>query len=58
MSDLEYDQEKAPYDNQHHSSRHRKLTQDEFYVMAAVPPELEWFANSINPKTRRAYKSA
>ncbi len=34
----------------------RKLTQKEFHVLAEVPPELEWFANINNAKTRRAYK--
>ncbi len=34
----------------------RKLTNQEFHVLAEVPPELEWFANINNEKTRRAYK--
>ncbi|MCA9468019.1 MAG: tyrosine-type recombinase/integrase [Nitrospira sp.] len=32
------------------------LTPDEYQKLADVPPELEWFANIDNPKTRRAYK--
>jgi len=35
----------------------RKLTNREFHVLADVPPELEWFANITNAKTRRAYKN-
>jgi integrase/recombinase XerD len=35
----------------------RKLTNKEFHVLADVPPELEWFANLTNAKTRRAYKN-
>jgi site-specific recombinase XerD len=34
---------------------HRALTAAEFQGLAAVPPELEWFANITNPRTRRAY---
>lgn len=33
----------------------RALTAAEFRGLAAVPPELEWFANISNPRTRRAY---
>ena len=33
----------------------RALTAAEFRGLAAVPPELEWFANRPNPRTRRAY---
>jgi len=39
------------------ATKGRKLTQAEFHVLAEVPPELEWFANFTNPKTRRAYKT-
>lgn len=35
----------------------RNLTAAEFQGLAAVPPELEWFANITNEKTRRAYKN-
>lgn len=34
----------------------RVLTVAEYQQLAEVPPELEWFANIDNPKTRRAYK--
>ncbi len=32
------------------------LTASEYQKLADVPPELEWFANIDNPKTRRAYR--
>ncbi len=32
------------------------LTRKEFHELAAVPAEVEWFANITNPRTRRAYK--
>jgi hypothetical protein len=31
------------------------LTPAEFYQLADVPPELEWFGNIRNPNTRKAY---
>lgn len=34
-----------------------RLTQARFHQLAAVPPELEWFANIDNERTRRAYKA-
>lgn len=34
----------------------RALTAAEFQGLAEVPPELEWFANISNEKTRRAYQ--
>lgn len=34
----------------------RKLTAEEFYGLANVPAEVEWFANIDNPKTKRAYQ--
>src|SRR5712692_2594823 len=34
----------------------RALTAIEFYKLAEVPPELEWFANIRNPHTRAAYR--
>jgi site-specific recombinase XerD len=34
----------------------RRLTAPEFQGLADVPPELEWFANLDNPRTRRAYE--
>jgi len=34
----------------------RALTAAEFRGLAEVPPELEWFANIRNEKTRRAYQ--
>ena len=30
------------------------LTTDQFQSLAAIPPELEWFANLTNANTRRA----
>lgn len=33
----------------------RMLTAEAFQRLADVPPELEWFANIENPRTRRAY---
>lgn len=33
------------------------LTPAEFYDLAEVPPEVEWFANLDNPNTRRAYRN-
>jgi hypothetical protein len=36
----------------------RLLTAAEFHRLAAVPPEVEWFANLSNPSTRRAYENA
>jgi hypothetical protein len=32
------------------------LTRKEFHQLAEVPPELEWFANIDNARTRRAYQ--
>ena len=34
----------------------RALTAAEFYKLAEVPPEIEWFANLRNPNTRKAYE--
>jgi len=33
----------------------RRLTASEFQRLADIPPELEWFANIDNPRTRKAY---
>jgi integrase/recombinase XerD len=38
-------------------SNDRRLTQEQFQGLAAVPPELEWFANITNERTRAAYRS-
>ena len=35
----------------------RALTAAEFYKLAEVPPEIEWFANLRNPNTRKSYES-
>ena len=35
----------------------RLLTREEFQGLAQVPPEVEWFANIQNPRTRRAYQN-
>jgi hypothetical protein len=32
------------------------LTRQDFHDLAAVPAEVEWFANIDNPRTRRAYQ--
>ena len=37
--------------------KNRALTAAEFQGLAEVPPEIEWFANITNEKTRRAYKN-
>lgn len=34
----------------------RRLTDEQFRHLARVPPEIEWFANIDNPRTRRAYQ--
>jgi integrase/recombinase XerD len=34
----------------------RALTAAQFQDLSEVPPELEWFANLPNEKTRRAYR--
>jgi site-specific recombinase XerD len=35
----------------------RRLTDSQFQGLANVPPEIEWFANIDNPRTRRAYQN-
>lgn len=37
------------------TSQSKILTAEAFHQLANVPPELEWFANIENPRTRRAY---
>lgn len=37
-------------------AQNRALTATEFRNLADVPPELEWFANITNEKTKRAYR--
>ncbi|VVD31174.1 tyrosine-type recombinase/integrase [Paraburkholderia dioscoreae] len=34
----------------------KRLTAAQFHQLAAVPAEVEWFANLDNPRTRRAYR--
>jgi site-specific recombinase XerD len=34
----------------------RRLTDEQFKTLATVPPEVEWFANIDNPRTKRAYR--
>src|SRR4030095_7442538 len=34
----------------------RALTAAQFHTLAEVPPEIEWFANITNPRTRAAYE--
>jgi len=36
--------------------KYKSLTSAEYQKLADVPPELEWFANIDNQKTRRAYQ--
>ena len=36
----------------------RRLTAAEFQGLAEVPPEIEWFNNITNPRTKRIYKIA
>ncbi len=36
----------------------RLLTAAEFHRLAEAPPEVEWFANLTNPRTRRVYDNA
>src|SRR5262249_35830140 len=36
----------------------RALTAAEFYKLADIPPEIEWFANLRNPNTRKADQNA
>jgi hypothetical protein len=36
------------------SNGERLLTNAEFTALADVPPEVEWFANIVNPNSRRA----
>src|SRR5215472_1500280 len=38
--------------------KNRLLTRAAFHQLAAVPPEVEWFANIRNPSTGRAYEQA
>jgi site-specific recombinase XerD len=35
----------------------RRLTDAQFQGLAELPPEVEWFANIRNPRTRRAYQT-
>ena len=35
----------------------RALTAAQFHTLAEVPPEIEWFANITNPRTRAAYEA-
>ncbi len=37
------------------SGNNNLLSRAEFQQLAEVPPEIEWFANLANPRTRRAY---
>jgi integrase/recombinase XerD len=39
------------------STAERLLSKPEFQRLAAVPPEVEWFANLENENTRRAYRN-
>jgi hypothetical protein len=38
------------------SSAERRLSRTEFQGLGEMPPELEWFANLDNARTRRAYR--
>ncbi len=44
-------------ENQSLATTDSLLSRDEFYQLADVPAEAEWFANITNPNTRRAYMS-
>jgi integrase/recombinase XerD len=35
----------------------KRLGRAEFQGLSNMPPELEWFANLDNPRTRRAYRN-
>jgi len=35
----------------------KRLSRTEFQGLGEMPPELEWFANLDNPRTRRAYRN-
>jgi hypothetical protein len=35
----------------------KRLSRAEFQGLSDMPPELEWFANLDNPRTRRAYRN-
>jgi site-specific recombinase XerD len=37
-------------------NRPQALTAEQFRDLVDVPPAVEWFANIVNPRTRRAYK--
>jgi integrase/recombinase XerD len=37
-------------------AQRRALTSEQFHGLADVPPEVEWFANLSNERTRRVYK--
>ncbi len=39
------------------TNHRRRLTDHQFQGLATMPPELEWFANIANEKTRRAYRN-
>src|SRR2546430_3964093 len=36
--------------------KERALTSAQFHALTEVPPEIEWFANITNPRTRAAYE--
>jgi hypothetical protein len=38
-------------------SEGKRLSRAEFQGLGDMPPELEWFANLDNPRTRRAYRN-
>ena len=38
-------------------SEGKRLSRAEFQCLGEMPPELEWFANLDNPRTRRAYRN-
>jgi integrase/recombinase XerD len=39
------------------TTKSRALSAKEFFDLADVPPEVEWFADITNPQTRRAYRN-
>jgi hypothetical protein len=36
----------------------KRLSRAEFQGLGDMPPELEWFANLDNPRTRQVYRTA
>ncbi len=55
---LEFDIDtSSPSSNVALTQTNRRLTAAEFQGLVEVPPELEWFANITNERTRSAYRT-